>query len=109
MNPEANRRLDGYNGNSRIPDGRYPLNYPGMPQSGMQNMDNYIMQLSQMMYPPYSYIGFPYPNGPFFNSFNGWRQSGLGPINSEHEQNPFRSSYNQQSLRVVSREIRENS
>jgi hypothetical protein len=96
MNPEANRRLDGYNGNSRIPDGRYPLNYPGMPQSGM-------------MYPPYSYIGFPYPNGPFFNSFNGWRQSGLGPINSEHEQNPFRSSYNQQSLRVVSREIREKS
>ena len=107
MNPDANRRLDMYNGNPRLPDGRYLPNYPGMPQSGMPNVDNYMMQFSQMVYQHYPYFGFPYSNGGFLNSLGGWRDPGLGALNLAHETNSFRSYYNPQNTRVVQREIRE--
>jgi hypothetical protein len=107
MNPEANRRLEAYNANPRLPDGRYPTGYPGIAQSGMQNVDNYMMHLSQLVYQPYQYFGFPYSNGSFLNSIGGWRDPGLGSMNLTHEANSFRSYCNQQNTRVVPREMRE--
>ena len=81
MNPEGSRQLEAFNGRPRILDNRYPSNFTGMPQTSMPNINNYIMQISQMMFPPYPYFGYPCPSNGFMSSMGAYRDPALFNMN----------------------------
>lgn len=105
MNPKANRQPDLYNASSRVSDPRYTAGYPDMPQGPIPNLNNYMLPMGQMYYPPFMYTGFPYPNNAYYAAMNHYHESMASHPNFAHEMNSLRQFYNPQNLRVVSREM----